>query len=378
MNISVDKIAQDAINAIAKKINGLKTLNIIVAGKTGVGKSTLINAVFRERLAVTGIGRPVTIHMRRITKPGVPLTIYDTRGFELRKDVQAEVKKEIVETIIKGFAMHDINETIHCIWYCINTASNRVEPEEIAWLKELSEENGITKVPIIVVLTQSFSKQHADAIRKTLLNENLNVIHIIPVLAEDYEIDGLGTAKSYGLDELIYCMEMALPYDLMHTLQYVQIASLREKKRHAQNTVKAYSGAAAVEAAIPIPFSNIALLFSNQTLMLATITVIFGFDVKKKVLVALLLSTLGSGAFTLIGEIAVTNLLKIIPGAGTVVGGGISAVIAAAITAALGETYIEVMELVFKGEMNIDALDTKTGKDFTKKTFKDKLKKRDK
>ena len=57
MAIDADKIAQDAINAIAEKIKNLKTLNIIVAGKTGVGKSTLINAVFREKLAETGMGR---------------------------------------------------------------------------------------------------------------------------------------------------------------------------------------------------------------------------------------------------------------------------------------------------------------------------------
>ena len=53
--MDTDKIAQEAINAIAEKIKNLKTLNIIVAGKTGVGKSTLINAVFRDKLAETGM-----------------------------------------------------------------------------------------------------------------------------------------------------------------------------------------------------------------------------------------------------------------------------------------------------------------------------------
>lgn len=49
MDLDTDKIAQEAINAIAKKIKNLKTLNIIVAGKTGVGKSTLINAGFQRK-----------------------------------------------------------------------------------------------------------------------------------------------------------------------------------------------------------------------------------------------------------------------------------------------------------------------------------------
>ena len=168
MAIDADKVAQDAINAIAEKIKNLNTLNIIVAGKTGVGKSTLINSVFREKLAETGMGKLVTQHMRKITKKGVPLAIYDTRGFELGKEVQTEVKREVTETISKGLATQNINKAIHCIWYCINTASNRVEPEEIEWLKELSMDNQITQVPIIVVLTQAFSKKKAQELRKML------------------------------------------------------------------------------------------------------------------------------------------------------------------------------------------------------------------
>lgn len=51
--------------------------------------------------------------------------------------------------------------------------------------------------------------------------------------------------------------------------------------------------------------------------------------------------------------------MKFIPGAGSVVGGAISAGTAGIITAALGEAYICVMELVFKGEMSIEDLGTK-------------------
>ena len=61
MSIDMNKIAQDAINAITEKIKNLKNLNIIDAGKTGVGKSTLINAVFRDNLAETGMGKPSLI-----------------------------------------------------------------------------------------------------------------------------------------------------------------------------------------------------------------------------------------------------------------------------------------------------------------------------
>lgn len=374
MAMDTDKIAQEAINAIADKIKNLKTLNIIVAGKTGVGKSTLINSVFREKLAETGMGKPVTDHMRKISKKGVPLSIYDTRGFELGKEVQAEVKKEVVDTISKGLATQDINKAIHCIWYCINTASNRIEPEEIEWLKELSKDNQIMQVPIIVVLTQSFSKKNAAAMRQMLLDENLDVIQVIPVLAEDYEIEDLGIAKAYGLDVLIKVMGEALPDELMDTLQNVQIVALDEKKRHAQAAVVTAALAAAGEGAAPIPFSDCALLVPTQLTMIASITVIFGFDVNKSIITALLSSTIGAGGATVLGKTVVSNLLKFIPGAGTVAGGAISAGTAGVITAALGEAYIGIMELVFKGDMSLDDLGTKKGKETMNTFFKEQLK----
>ena len=376
MAIEADKIAQEAVNLIAEKIKNLNTLNIIVAGKTGVGKSTLINSVFREKLAETGMGKPVTKHMRKLTKKGVPLAIYDTRGFELGKDVQNEVKKEVLDTISSCLATQDINKAIHCIWYCINTASNRVEPEEIEWIRELSHENQNAQVPIIIVLTQSFSKKNADAMRKMLLNENLDVIQVIPVLAEDYEIDDDYIAKAYGLDVLIHVMGQALPDELMDTLQNLQIASLEEKKRYAQAAVATATLAAAGEGAAPIPFSDCALLIPTQLGMIASITVIFGFDVNKSILTAFLSSTLGAGGATILGKTIVSNLVKFIPGAGTIAGGAISAGTAGILTAALGEAYIKIMELVFKGEMSISDLETNKGKATMKKFFMSELKKR--
>lgn len=368
------KVAQDTIDAINEKIQNLNTLNIIVAGKTGVGKSTLINAVFKENLAETGIGKPVTTHMRKITKKDIPLAIYDTRGFELGKDVQEDVKKELLETINEGFAKKDINEAIHCIWYCINTASNRIEPEEIEWLKELTEDNKTTQVPIIVVLTQAFSKKNAEKMKQMILDENLDIVQVIPVLAADYEIEGLGVAKSYGLDNLIKIMGEALPEELMDTLQNVQIASLSEKKRRASKVVATAALAATGQGAAPVPFADAALLIPTQVGMIASITVIFGFDVNKSVITALLSSTIGSGGATLLGRAVVANLLKLIPAAGSVAGGAISAGTAGIITAALGSAYIAFMELVYKGEMDIDDLSSKKGKEEIADIFRENLK----
>ena len=72
--------------------------NVLIAGRTGVGKSTLINEVFQGKLAATGQGRPVTRETREYTKKGVPLAIYDTRGVELKE------YREIIDELMQFVA----------------------------------------------------------------------------------------------------------------------------------------------------------------------------------------------------------------------------------------------------------------------------------
>jgi len=146
----------DAINL---EKGTLKKLNVIVAGRTGVGKSTLINAVFKSQLADTGVGMPVTSAMRKLTKEGIPLAVYDTPGFEMSAKQQEAVKSEIFKTIREGLASRDLEQRTHCIWYCINTAGSRIEPMELEWLREFSDKNRETNVPIIVLLTQAWDME---------------------------------------------------------------------------------------------------------------------------------------------------------------------------------------------------------------------------
>lgn len=55
------EVAELVAQAMAEANRQRGRLNLIVAGRSGVGKSTLINAVFGEELVATGQGRPVTL-----------------------------------------------------------------------------------------------------------------------------------------------------------------------------------------------------------------------------------------------------------------------------------------------------------------------------
>lgn len=377
MEINTDEIAQKCIEAINDKLRHLKKLNIIVVGKSGVGKSTLINSLFRGNFAETGLGRPITDRIRKIEKKDYPLAIYDTPGFELSKGQQNRVKDEIIELINKGFASKDINDAIHCIWYCINVGGNRTFDEtEIEWLRGLTESNKITQVPIIVVLTQSCPKSKAEEMKNLVEKENLDIVKVVPVLAQDMNFDDEYVAKAFGLDKLIDVMSESLPGELQDTLQNVQKASLDAKKKYSQAAVATAVAAAFGEGFAPIPFSDAALLIPTQVTMIASITTIFGLEINKGILTGFVSATIGTAGATILGKTIVANLIKLIPGAGTGIGGTIAGATASLLTTALGEAYIALMVMVYKGEIKEEDLYTEKGKETISTIFKSELKKK--
>lgn len=376
MEINTDDIAQKCLDAINERLKNLNKLNIIVVGKSGVGKSTLINSLFRGNFAATGLGRPVTDKIRKIEKKDYPMAVYDTPGFELSKGQQTKVKDEIIALIQKGFLSKDINDAIHCIWYCINVGGNRTFDEtELTWLRELTESNKRTQVPIIVVLTQACPKSKAQEMKALVEGENLDIVKVVPVLAQDMDFDEEYVARAYGLDHLIDIMSQSLPDELQDTLQNVQKASLESKKKYSQAAVATAVAAAFGEGFAPIPFSDAAVLVPTQVAMIASITTIFGMEVNKSLLTGFVSSTLGTAGTTVLGRTIVSNLFKLIPGVGTGVGGLISATTASLLTTALGEAYIKLMELVYKGEMRSEDLYSKAGQDTVRKIFREELKK---
>ena len=369
----------EAFNKIEKELNNMDKTNILIVGKTGAGKSTLINSVFRAEMAETGTGRPITQHLKKISKEGVPVNLYDTKGLELSETVQAEIKKEILDEIERCNDLCIKNdsksELIHACWYCIDGSVRRCEETDIEWINDIAE-----KVPVIVVVTKGFPKKDAREFKKKIENLNLNCRAIVPVLAEKYEDrdeededDEVLIIPSYGLDKLVEVTLEVLPGGVRKAFNNAQKVSLDKKVSAARKWVTRYAATTGAIGASPIPFSDAPLLVGAQLSMLAHVTAIFGLSVEKAVLTAIISSVAGVSGTTLGGKTLVSNLLKFIPGVGSVAGGAISASVASMMTIALGLAYINVLKYIVEEENKGNQVSTETIKEKMKEAYKKEL-----
>lgn len=371
----VQDLARKIMEKIQSERDGMANLNVMVLGKTGAGKSTLINNLFKEDLADTGIGKPVTDQIQAFTKAGVPLTIYDTPGLELGGGKSYDSLLDQVSKVIKDKAKSGVvEEAIHCILYCINANSHRFEDKEVEFIKKFSAENEKYDIPVIVVITQTHSKKEAEALISSVKKENLNIVQIVPVLASSFELDDEYTIQAFGLERLTEIIYAVIPEAIKKTFVSVQRANIKMKVQKSQLVVLATASAAAATGAVPIPVADAFVLVPEQIAMLASITNIFGLSIEKAAISAIVSATLGTAGATIAGKTVVSSLLKLIPGYAAAVGGVISGGVAAAITAALGEAYIGVMTAVASGEMKETDIASAKGKKYITELFKSRLK----
>jgi len=367
-------VAEKILEAIQREIKGMTKLNVMILGKTGVGKSTLINNVFQQPLAEVGVGKPVTDCIRKYEKEDFPLAVYDTPGMELSgANAVDKLLGEIKQVVKQGIDSGDIQNAIHCVWYCVSSASHRFEDAEKQFINRFVAETRSYNIPVILVLTQSFSKKDAQNLKSEIEKENLDVAQIVPVLAADYDIDDEYVARAYGLDRLITVTNSVIPEALKKTLAAVQKANLQVKNNSAHAVVASSAALAAATGAIPIPLADAAVLVPEQIGMLAGITAIYGLSLEKSTMMAVISATIGTTGTTVLGRAIVANLVKLIPGAGSLVGAVISGSTAAALTAALGEAYIGVMNAVYSGTIKADDLKTKKGRKMLTDAFKMRL-----
>lgn len=350
--------SRDFEKAYGEALRELGKFNLAIFGKTGVGKSTLINAIFGDEVALTGTGRPVTRGTHYYEHPSGYFGVYDSEGVEVGQEGDEILAK--FREIIEQSRSEPVEKHIHVIWYCVRAADLRFEDTQAEFVQALAEEG----VPVLVVLTQVETNGAGEIHPETLKLAHDIEERRLPLsptnrvfftMAKADEWSGRG---AHGLQELLDATFLVAPDAVASALTAAQKIDFKIKARHARTYVAAATTAASAAGATPIPFADAAVLVPIQVAMMAKISAIHGLNVRTGTLATLAGAAFTTGGVTAIGKYMATSLLKAIPG-GNVAGGVIRAGVAGSLTAAVGAAWIAVcQQLLNLDPAAIDAIPT--------------------
>ena len=143
-------------NDLKGKYNITKTINILVIGKRGCGKSTLINRILGEKKAFAHINAK-TPKTREYYHKYYPIKFIDSAGFEVDglNDKKTNEIKDIDKFLEENnLALKNINKKVHFIFYVFR-ANDKFDSSVIQILQRFQSYN----IEIFFIITYSKNKE---------------------------------------------------------------------------------------------------------------------------------------------------------------------------------------------------------------------------
>lgn len=151
------------------------TCNVLVAGETGVGKSTLINYLVDKNVAKTGVGLPKTTwkdsSFYNCVIDGIELLIFDSPGIEVNKtdDWEKRIQK------IVGSDADSMSLCPYVVIYCISCGGQRFQQNDAVMIDQFKWQGA----SVVIALTKC--DQVSTAITKKMravLPESIPIVEI--------------------------------------------------------------------------------------------------------------------------------------------------------------------------------------------------------
>jgi predicted GTPase/uncharacterized protein (DUF697 family) len=257
-------------------LQGLQSPNILLIGRTGVGKSTLVNAVFGKNIAKAGAGLPVTQYFQKYSRPleeGIPITLYDSAGFETDK-AQDFLKGTF--DFLNSQRTKGKEEQIHLSWYVVDASSARFEYFERELIDKLNSE----KIPVIIVLSQCdrASDEEIDAIRRVIEGFKFEKAYdIIQVAASPLIKNGKPTCEPFGLEALVEKTAELLPKAYVDAFIAAQVVNIKAKRSVAWTYISSAAVICFASGYIPIPFTTPVTTLISQRELCFRLAALFGY-----------------------------------------------------------------------------------------------------
>lgn len=334
--------------------------NVLVIGNSGVGKSTLINAVLGEEMAETGWGtKGKTEKLAIYESKEIPFRIIDTVGFVPSRIGKNKAIKAVQNWSEDSTKKGNADSRISVIWICVEGTSRKLFPETI---KTISKATKIWEsVPVIVVITKSYSepdrKENIEMVNSAFAKQkrySKNLRKVIPVVASTFVLNDAAYAAPEGITELIEATNDLMPEGIKAGKADIAAFTLKRKKALARGLVGASTTAAVVVGAVPIPYPDAAILLPIETTVINGIARIYGIR-KNEESKQFFNSIIQAGAIGVAAK-AGLNALKAIPGV-NLGASALNAIVAGSIVAALGQVTIYAFEQVYLGNKSVADVD---------------------
>ena len=197
----------------------LNHFNILILGRAGIGKTTLINSILEfegtpnELLTGEGTSKTMGPPMGYVSDSVKGLRLWDSQGIDKEKYNIPKVVEDVKNLINQASLNNDPDKFIHCIWYCIS--GNRFEKSESESISELMGIYDDDTLPIIIVYTEAYSDNTTEEVcaevKKVLgnlmaNNKKIKEINIMPVVAKNKKIKlgGISTTiEKFGIKPLM-------------------------------------------------------------------------------------------------------------------------------------------------------------------------------
>ena len=222
-NMLIQNIKDQLVKLLDQPNRKVNHLNILVIGKTGAGKSSLIGEMLRYEKENNntdinnnennsssnpkpGFFKPTTIGKPKYYESKtVPfLRFADTQGIEISSKKSHEpygideVERDVTEFIIQQNESGNPDLYVHCIWYCFQPHDARIQDDEEELLINLSKNYSMETLPIILVGTKANSQQLVNEFKENFEKIQLPFkFDFIPTLAQKMDL-----IEPYGLDVL--------------------------------------------------------------------------------------------------------------------------------------------------------------------------------
>ena len=192
----IEKIKQN------EEMYKIKNLSILIIGRKGVGKTTLIEYILNNNKYNSDKSSKMSQQTFQVFENGkCPyLRLIEFKGIGFGQNNPETIKKEAINYIKSQEEDNNYNNIIHCIWYFIS--DTRFEKSEIALLRQLKEVYNDNNIPIIVIYTKSIDSDMANKMLDYIKNKNIDVSTIKVMAKDDKDNDGQ-IIRSFGRKKLL-------------------------------------------------------------------------------------------------------------------------------------------------------------------------------